>query len=151
MTAPAHDIVVGQFLTDLITDVVTGFIAHHPDLTTPWRTAELEFSEDCDVLSDAFAAYCRARGLTAETVQVTMSSPLETMLDIHYFTVVTFGPAGGCSDDGVRLAIDFTARQFHNCGGMPLDILDIDFPLMFAWPGDYPLPTLTATPEAGVA
>lgn len=150
VATPDREVSTGQFLTDLIGDVVAGFIAHHPNLTTPWRTSELEFSEDCDVLSDAFTAYCHARGLEAETVCVKMSSPLEAMLDIHYFNVVTFADRFARSSvsaphDVVTLAIDWTARQFYNCDGMPLNIDDIDFPLVFAWPGDYPLPTLTAT------
>lgn len=98
----------------------------------PWRDLDFEESEDCDVVTAAFVAYASERGLDVEAVKVEMTSPLESMLGEHWFALV----------DGV--AIDFTARQFHNVAGMPLSAAQIPIPLVFLWPGEYPLPTLTA-------
>lgn len=118
--------------------LVADFVLLNP-IADPWADAELEDSEDCDVVSSAFTAHCLARGAEAFTVRVEMTSPFEAILGEHYFTVL-----------GVGVAVDFTARQFHNVEGVHLDIEEIPFPLVFLWPGDYPLSTLTATRAATV-
>lgn len=119
-------------------------LLHDFELLTPeadlWLDAEaddLGEAEDCDVLSDLFATHCRDRGVDARVVAVEMRSEHESMLDVHYVTVLGPAPIAG-------LAVDWTARQFHNAAGVNLDVAEIPCPLVFPFPGPYPLPTLTA-------
>lgn len=116
-----------------VRQLVTDFILLS-ELADPWADAELEDSEDCNVLAAAFTIHCQARDVDAVTVRVEMSHASESMLGQHFFTVL---PGG--------VAVDFTARQFHNVTDMPLDVDEIAFPLVFLWPGAFPLPGLTAT------
>lgn len=102
---------------------------------------------DCDVMADRFANWLGARGIVAGVATVQMSSPYESVLGTHYFTVVH------------GIAVDWTARQFYNVRGpsFAIDALhgkeryivqdesEIPSPLLFVWPGPYPLPTLEAT------
>ena len=101
-----------------------------------WGGTPEEFTNapDCNVLAERFAWWVMANyGKSADVVVVDMVAATD---DIgggpHWFTVI----------DGV--AFDWTARQFHNVLGMPLAYDEIPSPLLFLWPGPYPLPMLEA-------
>lgn len=99
-----------------------------------WLEDDFSEAPDCDVIAHLFLGWALGSGILAQNVTVRMNSPYEATLDEHVFTVL---------DNGT--AIDWTARQFHNCEGMPLEADQIPVPLIFLWPGDYPLPDLIAT------
>lgn len=98
-----------------------------------WGSTPEEFTDapDCDVMAKRFAHFAETNGHPAEVVQVNVHAEFEGCTDIHLFTVI----------DGV--AVDWTARQFHNVEGVNLDASEIPSPLLFLWPGPYPLPTIT--------
>lgn len=85
---------------------------------------------DCDVMADRFTAFALAHGHQARTVEC-HPPQIEPWYDGHWFTVT-----GDC-------AIDWTARQFYNVAENRDDWLDpeiIPTPLVFRWPGPYPIP-----------
>ena len=84
---------------------------------------------DCDVMAKRYTAFAIERGHNARTVECHPPQP-EPWYDGHWFTVI----------DGQ--AIDWTARQFYNVADDSdewLDPNDIPTPLVFAWPGHYPI------------
>ena len=90
---------------------------------------------DCDVMSRAFTAFARAEGYGADTIKVGPPSP-EPWYGDHWFTVI----------DGI--GIDWTARQFYNVAEDMTEWIDpihIPVPLIFAWPGEFPVPGVTFT------
>lgn len=93
------------------------------------ETATIEFP-DCDVMTRRFTTFARALGYDAVTVVAGPPEP-QPWYDKHWFTVIE-----GC-------AIDWTARQFYNVAHDRADWFkptELPTPLLFAWPGDYPVP-----------
>ena len=85
-------------------------------------------SPDCDVMSEQFLAFAQAEGFVGHLVRVDSVDEGQ-----HWFTVVTVA--------GETIAFDWTARQFYNAG-YPAPSTDpalIPCPLVFVWPGSYPL------------
>lgn len=119
-------------------DLLLEFVEQDPDVSDWWGGTPEEFAEapDCDVIATRFANYLADHGIVSRVVKVTMHSPYDDMLGDHYFTVIQ------------GIAVDWTARQFHNVfvspAGDRLDVDQIPSPLLFLWPGPYPLPTLVA-------
>lgn len=103
-----------------------------------WGGTRDDFADapDCDVMADRFANWLGEQGIISGVASVRMSSPYEHTLGEHYFTVVR------------GIAVDWTARQFYNVRGATSLIVndesEIPCPLLFVWPGPYPLPTLNA-------
>ncbi|ROR76026.1 hypothetical protein SAMN06295974_3828 [Plantibacter flavus] len=87
-------------------------------------------SPDCDEMSERFLRFARELGFDGVLVRAESAAEGE-----HWFTVVQPAHAGE------PVAIDWTARQFHNAGhpAPPTDPLLIPCPLVFPWPSDYPL------------
>jgi len=87
-------------------------------------------SPDCDVMSERFLVVARREGYDGHLVRVDSVDE-----GPHWFTVITLPDHDG------RVAVDWTARQFHNAGhpAPPIDPRSIACPLVFAWPGRYPL------------
>jgi hypothetical protein len=119
-------------------DLLLRFLEEDDDAKL-WGGAREDFENapDCDVMAYRFANWLNDHSGIATVVKVEMSSPFDSILGEHYFTVV----------DGI--AIDWTARQFYNVEGRDTwniveDESEIPCPLLFVWPGTYPLPTLTA-------
>jgi hypothetical protein len=113
-------------------DLLLEFIDSDPDAAS-WGSEPEEFAEapDCDVMAERFVEFAKADGYEAEVVECDVSAVYESCVDKHWFAVV----------DGI--GVDWTARQFHNVQGQPLDYSQIPCPLLFVWPGPYPIPTLT--------
>lgn len=91
-------------------------------------------SPDCDVMSERFLRLARREGYDGHLIRADSVDEGR-----HWFTVITFpGRVGG-------VAVDWTARQFHNAGhpAPPIDPLRIACPLVFTWPGRYPLSTVS--------
>jgi hypothetical protein len=90
-------------------------------------------SPDCDVMSERFLRLAEAYSFAGFLVRAESHDD-----DRHWFTVVTEpgDPASG-------IAVDWTARQFYNAVWMaaPTDPALIACPLLFGWPGRYPLGT----------
>ncbi|WP_311245295.1 MULTISPECIES: hypothetical protein [unclassified Microbacterium] len=86
-------------------------------------------SPDCDIMSRRFLELARREGLDGELVHVTSVDE-----GPHWFAVLA-------DSRGVSIAVDWTARQFYNAGypASPTDPELIPCPLIFAWPGAYPL------------
>lgn len=95
----------------------------YPD-ETQWE------SPDCDVMSDRFLRFARETGRDGFVVRVESVDE-----GPHWFTVIS---GIGSEPDA---AVDWTARQFWNAGhpAPPTDPLLIPCPLVFEWPGRYPL------------
>lgn len=102
-----------------------------------WGRQPDEFTDaaDCDVVSRAFMWFLRDRYGIDSTV-VGVHATYEGGEDHHFFTVL----------DECGLAVDWTARQFHNVTDFPLAHDQIPYPLLFAWPGPYPLPGFEVEP-----
>ena len=109
------------------------FLAQDDDAKA-WGATPDEFDDapDCDVMAERFVRFATTHGLTANVVRVKIEATFDGCTDLHWFAVV----------EGV--GFDWTARQFHNVEGMDLDHSEIPCPLLFLWPGPYPLPTITA-------
>jgi hypothetical protein len=116
--------------------IVNEFFINDAD-ARDWTSNPDTFREapDCDVMAGRFLRHLMLRGISARVVQVKVTAD-DPMTDVHYFTVI---------DDGV--AFDFTARQFYSLDGMPLTYDEIPCPLVFLYPGPYPLPTIHETEE----
>lgn len=96
-----------------------------------WGSYPEDFADapDCDIMADRFKEFLALRGVESRAICVRVGS--DDITDLHWFTV---------TEDG--LGVDFTARQFHNVRGQSLDYDQIPCPLIFLWPGHYPLPGL---------
>ena len=99
-----------------------GWTSLYPD-ESQWE------SPDCDVMSQRFMHFARERGFDGFLVKA------ETLDEGHHWFAVLAG------DDQRQIAVDWTARQFWNAGH-PVPTTDpalIPCPLVFEWPGQYPL------------
>lgn len=114
----------------LLPNLINRFIKESDDAKA-WGGTPNDFTNaaDCDVMSIRFQDFLRGNGIEARVVKAKVFAPHDDMTDVHYFVVTDTG-----------LAFDWTARQFYNLDGFPLDYDDIPCPLLFAWPGTYPLP-----------
>jgi hypothetical protein len=87
-------------------------------------------SPDCDVMSERFLSMARASGLGGFLVRA------ESLDEgVHWFVVISG------DDPRPDVAVDWTAKQFWNAG-FPAPATDpslIPCPLVFEWPGHYPL------------
>lgn len=90
-------------------------------------------SPDCDEMSRRFIELAQQSGVDGHLVH------LESLDEgSHWLAVLT-------SRSGEQVAVDWTARQFFNAGH-PAPATDprlIPCPLVFDWPGTYPLPVVT--------
>lgn len=109
------------------------FAQHDPGVDL-WRNYPANIGDtdppDCSDMSYRFAEFCTQRSVPARTVFVRPPDP-EPWYDDHWFVVVG------------DIAVDWTARQFYNCAddtGNWLNPDDIACPLLFEWPGTYPVP-----------
>lgn len=87
-------------------------------------------SPDCDEMSARFLDVARREGYTGYIVHA-----ISVDEGPHWCAVVS-------SPDGDRdIAVDWTAPQFFNAGfpEPPVDPASIPCPLIFDWPGEYPL------------
>lgn len=86
-------------------------------------------SPDCDVMSERFVDLARREGVAGQLVHVSSVDD-----GSHWFAVLADGR-------GTSIAVDWTARQFYNAGhpAPPTDPELIPCPLIFEWPGTYPL------------
>lgn len=86
-------------------------------------------SPDCDVMSARFLAFARSEGYDGYLVHAESVDEGD-----HWFAVVA-------SPGHADVAVDWTARQFHNAGqpAPPTDPRRISCPLVFDWPSTYPL------------
>ena len=86
-------------------------------------------SPDCDVMSRRFLAFVREEGFDGYLVCAESVDEGE-----HWFAVIE-------TPEEPSIAVDWTARQFHNAGhpAPPTDPALIACPLIFDWPGAYPL------------
>lgn len=111
-------------------DLCLRFLAEDEDAQL-WGQHPDDFSDapDCDVMTKRFAQFATAEGLPADVVRVELNAPLDTMGGgPHWFAVI----------NGV--AFDWTARQFYDVHGVNFAYDEIPQPLLFLWPGPYPLP-----------
>ena len=135
--AEAAGLGAASLLPAHVREVVDTFLAANPDaaLWARWAGTDPDDAEtaDCDVLSEAFVAHAAAAGVQARLVHVEPPTP-QPWYSHHWFAVVETAEG--------EVAIDFTARQFHNVD----DDMDawtdptlIEVPEVFAWPGPYPV------------
>jgi len=97
-------------------------------------------------MSDRFLGFARARGFEGHLVRADSLDEGQ-----HWFAVVSPLEAGP-ADRATATAVDWTARQFHNAG-YPAPATDPDLipcPLVFDWPGTYPLEVVTFETTATV-
>lgn len=87
-------------------------------------------SPDCDVMSRRFLLHVQDAGFDGRLVRALSADEGE-----HWFTII------GAPGAEHVVAVDWTARQFYNAGhpSPPTDPLLISCPLVFDWPGAYPL------------
>jgi hypothetical protein len=85
-------------------------------------------SPDCDVMSARFLVFAQKAGFEGFLMRADSADEGQ-----HWFTVI--------HDREHAVAVDWTARQFYNAGypAAPTDPLLIPCPLVFGWPGVYPL------------
>lgn len=104
-----------------------GWAFLYPD-ETEWE------SPDCDVMSARFLELARREGHSGHLVHAISADE-----GPHWFAVIS------SSDSGRDVAVDWTAPQFFNAGypGPPVDPASIPCPLVFDWPGVYPLKVVT--------
>lgn len=117
-------------------DICLTFLEQDDDAKS-WGGEPDDFADapDCNVMAKRFDRFVMIEyGLSADAVKVKIEARDDSCTDLHWFTVI----------DGMGVAVDWTARQFHNVQGMDLDVSEIPSPLLFLWPGPYPLPTITA-------
>ena len=90
-------------------------------------------SPDCDEMSRRFLQLARAEGLDGYLIRA------ESLDEgSHWFTVLALSGSADATD---MVAVDWTARQFYNADHprVPADPGSIPCPLVFDWPGPYPL------------
>ncbi|MET0885678.1 MAG: hypothetical protein ABWX92_04435 [Mycetocola sp.] len=100
-----------------------GWASLYPD-ESEWE------SPDCDEMSERFLRFAHVAGVPGFLVRAESIDEGQ-----HWFAVVQL------PGSEQPLAVDWTARQFHNAG-FPLPPTDpalIPCPLVFEWPGRYPL------------
>jgi len=87
-------------------------------------------SPDCDVMSRRFIDLARSEGFDAHLVHASSIDEGD-----HWFAVIQL--SGGTA----AIAVDWTAKQFYTAGhpAPPTDPDLIPCPLVFRWPGRYPL------------
>lgn len=100
-----------------------GWLHLYPD-ESEWE------SPDCDVMSERFIHFSHAAGIPGFIVRAESIDE-----GPHWFAVIQL------PGSEQQLAVDWTARQFHNAGfpAPPTDPALIPCPLVFEWPGRYPL------------
>ena len=125
-----HDI---EAITPEVAGLCTGFLQADSD-AHGWASVYPDESEwespDCDVMSERFLRHAKAEGFDGFLVHAESTDEGQ-----HWFTVVS-GP-----ESARAVAVDWTARQFHNAGhpAPPTDPALIPCPLTFDWPGPYPI------------
>jgi hypothetical protein len=112
-------------------ELCTSFLVEDPD-ARGWAFLYPDESEwespDCDVMSERFLRKAIEDGYTGFLVRADSSAEGQ-----HWFAVVTAPGADRA------FAVDWTARQFYNVCQPPSDPALIPCPLVFEWPGVYPL------------
>lgn len=96
-----------------------------------WFPDEMDWeSPDCDIMSERFLALAQSEGFDGFLVRADSADEGQ-----HWFAVIN------CPESGKSVAVDWTARQFYNAGhpAPPTDPELIPCPLVFDWPGQYPL------------
>ena len=120
-------------ITPGIAGLCTGFLQADTD-ARGWASVYPDESEwespDCDVMSERFLRHAKAEWFDGFLVHAESTDEGQ-----HWFTVV-LDPASARA-----VAVDWTARQFHNAGhpAPPSDPALIPCPLVFDWPGPYPI------------
>lgn len=123
-------------MTDDVAALCSAFMAADVDARR-WATLYPDESEwespDCDEMAGRFLHFAKAAG--AEGHLYRLDSVDEGP---HWVAVLE-------SDLGADVAVDWTARQFHNAGypAPPTEPSLIPCPLVFDWPGRYPLDVVT--------
>lgn len=124
---------------DYVDDLVQDFLANDEDARVwlEWNGVDPEDREtvDCDVISERFVVWLEAREVTSHLVHVRPLQDTGELYSDHWFVAL----------DYVGLAVDWTARQFHNVPKPSVGADTIDCPLVFEWPGIYPLPYVSFT------
>lgn len=115
-------------------DAVLGFIAADDDAKL-WGMEPDDFTNapDCDVMSDRFVTFLARYGITGTRLDLTTSSPCDTLVGPYHAVVEVNG-----------ICVDWTARQFYNANYVSgiLDASQIPCPLLFVRGGQYPIPTI---------
>jgi hypothetical protein len=118
--------------TSGLPDLIASFAATNA-LARAWIDSSFgnmpDSEADCNLVSEAFIVHAAAHGVTARLVHVRPPT-IDPWYSDHWFVEIN------------GTGIDWSARQFYNVNEDEeawLDPTEIPVPLLFPWPGEYPL------------